>query len=209
MASVGAREHRVEVLGTILLAVAALAAAWSTFQSGRWRGEQALQGAKSQAARIGSTKASTRAGQLTQVDIATFFQWVNADAVGNRKLAHFYRLRFRAEFRPAFDAWIAARPFTSPNAPSSPFVMPQYRLAETRKSEHFDAQAAARAASAGRANDHADGYLLAVVLFASALFFAGIATKLRSLRQKEILVGLGCAILLSTAIWVATSPFSI
>jgi hypothetical protein len=209
MASVGAREHRVEVLGTILLAVAALAAAWSTFQSGRWRGEQALQGAKSQAARIGSTKASTRAGQLTQVDIATFVQWVNADAVANRKLANFYRLRFRTEFKPAFDAWIATRPFTSPTAPSSPFVLPHYRLAETRKSELFDAQAAARASSAGRANDHADNYLLAVVLFASALFFAGIATKLRSLRQKEILVGLGCVIFLSTAIWVATSPFSI
>ena len=87
--------------------------------------------------------------------------------------------------------------------------MPQYRLAQTRKPALFDAQAAARAASAGRANDHADNYLLAVVLFASALFFAGIATKLRPLRQKEILVGLGCVIFLSTAIWVATSPFSI
>jgi len=208
VASEGAREHRVEVLGTILLAVAALAAAWSTFQSGRWRGEQALEGNKAQAARIGSTKASTRAGQLTQIDIATFIQWVNAESAGDRKLARFYRLRFRKEFRPAFDAWIATRPFTSPNAPSSPFVMPQYRLAKTRQAALFDAQAAARSASAGHANDNADGYLLAVVLFASALFFAGIATKLKSLRQKEILVGLGWVMFVSTAIWVATSPFN-
>jgi len=34
------REHRVELLATIILACAAVATAWSTYQSTRWRGEQ-------------------------------------------------------------------------------------------------------------------------------------------------------------------------
>ena len=204
----GARDRRIEILGTILLAVAALATAWSTFQSGRWRGEQSAQTSKNEAARIESSEASTRAGQLTQIDIAIFIQWVDADAAGDRKLARFYRRRFRAEFVPAFTAWLASRPASSPRAPSSPFVMPQYRLAKNAESRRLQATADGHAAAASNANERADNYLLAVVLFASALFFAGICTKLRSLRQRELLLALGWLIFLGTAVWVGTSPVS-
>src|ERR1043166_8322345 len=70
------RLHRVELLATVLLAVAAVATAWSTFQSTRWRGEQAIDFSKANAARIHSSQAATRAGQLTKIDIALFGQWV-------------------------------------------------------------------------------------------------------------------------------------
>ena len=91
MESSGTRGRRIELLATTLLAAAALATAWSTFQSGRWRGVQASNTGKSTAARVQSSEASTRAGQLTQIDIATFIQWVDAETAGNRKLAGFYR----------------------------------------------------------------------------------------------------------------------
>jgi hypothetical protein len=74
-----ARHDRAELLATILLAVAAVATAWSTYQGARWRGEQAVETSMATAARIESSEASTRAGQLTQIDIATFTQWVDAD----------------------------------------------------------------------------------------------------------------------------------
>ena len=114
----------------MLLACAAVATAFSTYQSTRWRGEQAIQFSKATAARIQSSEAHTRAGQQTQVDIATFIQWVNATGAGKPKLAQFYRHRFRPEFRPAFDAWLATKPITNPDAPPTPFAVPQYRLAE-------------------------------------------------------------------------------
>src|SRR5262249_49187547 len=161
-----------------------------------------------QAARIESSEASTRAGQLTQIDIAIFIQWVDADAAGDRKLARFYRRRFRAEFLPAFTAWLASGPATNPSAPSSPFVMPPYRLAKNAEARRLQATANGHAAAASNANKRADNYLLAVVLFASALFFAGISTKVRSLRQREVLLAVGWLIFLGTAVWVATSPVS-
>ena len=130
----GARSHRLEIVTTILLAVAAFGTAWSTFQAGRWRGAQASASAKSTAARVQSSEASTRAGQLTQIDIATFIQWVNAVTADEKKRASFYRERFRDEFGPAFGAWIATRPFTNPNAPTTPFAMPQYRPERTASS---------------------------------------------------------------------------
>ena len=48
--------------------------------------------------------------------------------------------------------------------------------------------------------------MLAVVLFATALFFAGMSTKLRALRQQEVLLALGVVILLGAAVFVATFP---
>ena len=98
MADAERRSHRVDLIATILLAVAAVATAWTTYQSTQWRGELTLHGARSTAARIESSTASTKGGQLTQVDIATFTQWVNATEAGNAPLADFYRQRFRAEF---------------------------------------------------------------------------------------------------------------
>ena len=198
-----------ELLATVLLASAVVATAWSTYQSTRWRGEQAVDTSKATAARIESSQASTRAGQLTQVDIATFIQWVDADVAGNTKLARFYRRRFRPEFRSAVAAWIATSPRTNPKAPLSPFAMPQYRLAEAVRSERLNTAAGAHADAAEEANQRSGDYVLAVVLFAVALFFAGMSTKLRSLRKQEVLLALGLVVFLGTAVWVATLPVTL
>lgn len=200
------RERRIELFSTILLALAALGTAWSTYQSGQWRGEQAANTAKATAAHIQSSEASTRAGQLTQIDIATFIQWVDADVAGKDDLAQFFRRRFRPEFRPAFKAWLATKPRTNPAAPLSPFAMPKYNVAQATTSDDLNTAAGHHADDAAAANQHADDYLLAVVLFASSLFWAGISTKLRSLRQREVLLALGWLTFIGTTVWLATSP---
>jgi hypothetical protein len=200
------RRHRVELLATVLLAVAAVATAWSTYQSTQWRGQQAADNGKASAARIESSEASTRAGQLTQIDIATFTQWVDAYVAGNTELADFYRQRFRKEFQPAFEAWIATNPRTNPSAPASPFEMPQYRVAEADEAKRLDAVANARSDAASTANERSDKYMLVVVLFAASLFFAAMSTKLQSVRQREVLLGLGGTIFLGAAAFVATFP---
>ncbi|MGE5273370.1 MAG: hypothetical protein ACM3QU_06295 [Verrucomicrobiota bacterium] len=195
-------QRRVELLSTVLLACAAVATAFSTYQSTRWRGEQAADYSKGTAARIQSSAAQTRSGQQTQIDIATFVQWVDASVAGKRKVAQFYRRRFRPEFRPAFDAWLATRPATNPNAPLTPFAMPQYVVAEAVKAEQLNREAGVHAAAADQANKKANDYVLAVVLFAASLFFAGVSTKLNSLRQREVLLGIGSAMFLGTLVWM-------
>lgn len=203
------RQHRVELLSTILLAVAAVGTAWATYQSTQWRGEQAVHTSRATAARIESSQSSTRAGQLTQVDIATFIQWVDADVHDDTRLARFYRKRFREEFRPAFAAWLATEPKTNPDAPLTPFAMPQYRLATAREAERLNMLAGAQSDAAGESNQRADDDILAVVLFATALFFAGISTKLQALGQREALLALGWLIFLGTTIWLVTLPTTV
>jgi len=200
------RSNLVETIATILLAFAAVATAWTTYQSAQWRGQQASHTAKSTTARIESSTAFTRAGQLTQVDIATFTQWVNATVAGNTELADFYKARFRAEFTPAFDAWLATKPLTDPNAPKTPFEMSEYVVSENTKANELNTEATKQSAQAASSVERADNYMLAVVLFAASLFFAGISTKLRSIRHREALLALGVLIFLGTAIWLATLP---
>jgi hypothetical protein len=60
--------------------------------------------------------------------------------------------------------------------------MPEYRLQADADVADAEAQAAALSARSSEANDRANRYMLAVVLFASSLFCAGIATRLASTR---------------------------
>jgi hypothetical protein len=152
------RHRRLELVATIVLALAAVATAWSTYQGSRWRGEQAVDTSRATAARIDSAEASARAGQLTQIDIATFTEWVDATTAGDTALAGFYERRFREEFRPAFGAWLATDPLANPDAPLTPFAMPEYEVAEAQRASRLNREAGARSAAAGRANQHADDF---------------------------------------------------
>jgi hypothetical protein len=207
--SAGAGRNRVELVATILLAVATIATAWSGYQSTRWNGEQAKAGARANALRIESAKAAGLANSQTEVDVATFTQWVNAYAQDQTELADFYFRRFREEFRPAVNAWVATTPLKNPDAPLTPFAMPQYKLAARAEAERLDAEAEVYAAQVRENIQRASNYVLGVVLFASALFFAGMSTKLTSPRLRVVMLSIGCAVFLLTAIWIATSPVSI
>ena len=107
------RFHRhAEMLATILLALAAVATAWTSYQSTRWSGVQTDDYARASAARVDSTRLWTEAGQKTEIDVVTFTQWVDAYSTGDRRLADFYFRRFRPEFKPAVAAWVATFPVT-------------------------------------------------------------------------------------------------
>jgi hypothetical protein len=203
------RTVTVEVLATVLLALAAVATAWSSYQASRWNGEQAKTTSRANAARIESTRASGLASSQSQIDVATFMQWVNAFALEQTELADFYFRRFRAEFKPAVDAWIATRPRQNPDAPLTPFAMPQYRLAANQEAARLEEQAETLAAKARADVQRATNYVLAVVLFAASLFFAGMSTKLGAPRLRGVLLGLGGAVFVGTAIWLATLPISV
>jgi len=206
--AVGGRD-KVELVATVLLALATVATAWSGYQSTRWNGEQAKAGARANALRIDSAKAAGLANAQTEIDVASFTQWINAYAQKQTQLTDFYFKRFRKEFRPAVEAWVATRPLKNPNAPLTPFAMPQYRLDARVEAERLDAEAEVFAAQVRRNIQRASNYVLGVVLFASALFFAGMSVKLTSPRLRVAMLSIGCAVFLLTALWIATSPVSV
>jgi hypothetical protein len=202
-------EGRFELAATVLLAIAAVATAWAAYQSARWHGEQAKAQSASIAARVESARSAGVANRQVQIDVALFTQWVDAFALDETALAAFYRKRFRPEFEPAFEAWVATRPRTNPDAPLSPFAMPQYKLAAMATADQLEARAAAFSARVGLYIQRADNYSLAVVLFAAALFFAGISTRLHAPTPRKLILGLGYTLFLGAVIWIATFPVSL
>ena len=208
-AAPGRSEHVLELVSTILIAVAAVATAWSGYQSARWSGEQAKAYARANAARLESTRASGLANTQTQIDVATFTQWVDAFALEQEELADFYYARFREEFRPAMEAWVATMPRTNPDAPLTPFAMPEYRLEAQDEAERLEAVATTEADDASTFNQRSDNYVLAVVLFATSLFFAGISTRLPTTRSRAAILALGCITFVATLVWVATFPVNV
>jgi hypothetical protein len=199
----------IDIASTVLLALATVATAWAGYQSSRWHGEQAKAQSRATAARVEASRTSGVANREAEIDVAVFIQWVDAQAQRDTRLERFYRRRFRDEFKPAFQAWIATRPLTSPSAPLTPFAMPEYRLAATEEVERLEASATAAAADAEDDIERADRYVLAVVLFASSLFFAGISTRLRTRTGEAAILGLAWVLFLGTVIWIATFPVSL
>jgi hypothetical protein len=203
------RELIAEVAATVLLALAAVATAWAGYQASQWHGEQALASSRATATRIESARASGLANRQVQVDVATFTQWLDAFAQGEGGLAAFYRRRFREEFRPAFERWIASRPLRNPEAASTPFALPEYRLAAAGYADRLEAEAEAAGEDVRTDVGRAEEYVLAVVLFATAIALAGIGARLRLFPIRVAVLAVGWAVFLGTVAWLATFPVSV
>jgi hypothetical protein len=205
----GSREQRVELATTVILAAAALASAWCAYESSRWSGVQAIDFARAGALRVESSKADGRANTQESIDVSLFSNWLNAFATDQTELARFYQDRFTPRLEPAFDAWIAQKPRTNKNAPPSPFAMKEYVVPDRVESAQLVAQADEATAEAKRNNQRSDNYVLAVVLFASALFIAGVSSRLENLANRTALVILAFLLFGGAVVWVATMPISI
>ena len=173
-------DERIEIASAILLALATVLSAWGAYQATRWSGEQANNYAESSSFRADSNRHGTVASRNVQIDVQTFIAWVDAKARKDATLAAFYVARFRAEFLPAFDAWRLGPDKDAAGLPSgTPFKEPSYIIAEQVLSDEAYAKADAALAEAQWNNQISDDFVLTAVLFASVLFFAGIAARFR------------------------------
>lgn len=223
---------RVELVATVALAIATILTAWSAFQAGKWGGIQAINFSEAGAARTESTRADTRAGQQSQIDAAMFIDWVTAisndldsgkiviDSASEYEpsdgtVSGFLYKRFRDEFRPSVDAWLATDPLNDPTAPRTPFDMvdadgdPVYVTALSREADRLTAVADQKAQDARDANQNGDNYVLTMVLFASVLFFAGVSSKLLARRNRIIALAFGVVILISGMVILASLPIQV
>jgi hypothetical protein len=162
---------------------------------GRCAGLQTISFSQAGALRTESMRASTSAGQLVQLDVGMFTKWVEAWADGNEELATFFQERFRDEFAPAFEAWIALDPANNPGAPDSPFGMPEYKLSLLEEAEWLELEAEAKFAEGREANQQSDDYILNAVILASVLFLSGIATRFDWLPVRVAIVVASLALL--------------
>jgi hypothetical protein len=199
------RDRRVELIAAIMLSIATVVTAWSAYQATRWSGDQAEDYTSASATRTESVRASTEANRQILIDVATFLNWLDAEQSGDHALADDIHARMRKEFLPAFDAWLATAPAGSiPDG--TPFELPEYRLAAEERAKRLEAKAAALFEDGNESNEVGDDFVLAAVLFASVLFFSGLAGTFDSLRAQLFLLILGGVMLVIGTVIVVTLP---
>ena len=109
------RFEAIEILEALILALVAVATAWSGYQAAQWAGKRAEQYAEATRLRITGEGLVTLAGQERIYDSDTFNSWLAAKLNGKEEAAEFFERRFRDEYRPAFTAWLRTDPFKKRN----------------------------------------------------------------------------------------------
>lgn len=201
-------ERRFEIIATLVLAVAALATAWSSYQASLWDGTQSSNYTQSSGLRVDAAEKNDEAYALRLADLSVLEGYLQATTTGNDELADFYLERVREEARPAFDEWIALEPLTNKDAPASPFELPSYQLAAAQEADALTAQADAVHASGEEANGFSDTYTLSTVLFASALFFAAISDRFAVSGARASLLGLAGVIVVVGMVVAFSQPLT-
>jgi hypothetical protein len=171
-----------------VLAIAALATAWSGYQASLWDGIQSSNYTQASGARTNAAQLRTEANQFRLADLSVFENYIDATLTGNDEVADFYFQRFRDEFRVGFEAWIALDPLENPDAPPSPMAMEEYQLAPDSEAEQLETRADELFAAGEEANNVSDIYTLTTLLFAAGLFFAAIAERFEYFRAQVILL---------------------
>ena len=198
--------HGLELFGTVLLSVAALATSWAGFQATLWSGNQMARANESVSLRAKSTRASTRAGQLVTIDVGLFNSWLTERFRGDATLQQFLESHFRPEFKVAFDEWIASDPLHSPKAAPTPFVLASYHVRSADSAEMYESQADSAENLSATANTTSDAYVLAAVILATVMFFAGTAQQTTNRRLRLFLLGLASVAWVAAVLRLFTLP---
>jgi hypothetical protein len=198
----------VEITCAVMLSLATISTAWCAYQSTLWNGVQTFRLAAANRAGRDSSAATLAALQVRAFDGSMFINYMEAKHEGNERHEKFLFDRFRPEMKKAIDAWLKTDPFNNSAAPLSPFKMAEYAQPELEQSKRQDEQFNQAYAAAQHANGTSDTYVLLTVLFASVLFFGGIAGTLDSRRLRVIILAIALAFFVVTLAYLATMPLS-
>ena len=184
------RDRAREIVTVAILALAALATAWSGYQASLWDGIQSSNYTQASGSRTAGAQQHTTANQFRLADLTVFESYINATLQGDEEVAAFYFERFRDEFQVAYDAWTALDPLNNPGAPPSPLGMPEYQLAADLEADRLEVRADELLAAGEEANTISDVYTLTTLLFAAVLFFAAISERFEYYKAQVALLAI-------------------
>ena len=172
------RTDWIELAAAVILALATIVAAWSAYQATRWGGEQAKASRSALEARADASHLNPIYAAEVQVDVQLWTLWLQQASEDNEDGIAFVQERFRDEFKPAFEAWLAQVP-EGEAPPGTPLEMPEYAPESRDQAEQRLEDSEAFADESAKANQTGDNFVLTAVIMASVLFFAGVGTKLK------------------------------
>jgi hypothetical protein len=190
----------IEIIEALILALVAVATAWSGYQAAEWAGKRAEQYAEATRLRVTAEGLATLAGQERIYDSDTFDRWLAAKLDGKEEAAGFFERRFRDEYRPAFAAWIGTHPFKNAQAPPGPIFMPEYHNAKHEQFLGLNKQAAEMADQGTKSGETGDQYVRITVLLATVLLITAIGQRFR-FKSVRVVFMILASLLLCLPLW--------
>ncbi len=183
-------EFTIEILEAIIIAMVALATAWSGFQAAQWNGHQAELYGEANGLNLEAASLATLAGHEHIYNTNTLNAWLNANIEGNKKIAQFYERRFLPEYKNAFDMWKKTDPFNNSDAPIGPTYMPGYKSSKMEEAGNLSRESMSKFNQGTKARAIADDYVLNTVFLATVLVLAAISQrfKIKSIRTGLIIM---------------------
>ena len=189
------RFETIEIIEAVILALVAVATAWSGYQAAQWAGKRAEKYAEASRLRVTAEGLATLAGQERIYDSDTFNSWLAAKLDGKEEAASFFERRFRDEYRSAFTAWLATDPFNNAQAPPGPIFMPEYHNAKHEQFLGLCKQAAEVADQGVKSGESGDKYVRITVLLATVLLITAIGQRFRVKAARVVFMILACLLL--------------
>jgi hypothetical protein len=196
----------VEIVEAVLLAIVAVATAWSGYQAAKWDALSAQDYNLASRTAVLSQEKATLAGQDRLYDIVTLNGWVAAKVAGRDKLAEFYERRFRPEYATAFAAWWKLDPMNNPSAPPGPIFMAEYSNASSQESARLAGEAQHNFEKGVNTRETGDRYVKVTVLLATVLLLTALSQRFEILGPRLAVVAVAFVLLVISTYWILTFP---
>jgi len=195
-----------EIAEAILLAVVAVATAWSGYEAAKWGALSDQNYTLASRTTVMSQQKATLAGQDRLYDIITFNGWALGRTAGNEKLTAFYERRFRPEYAIAFEAWKALDPLHNSTAPPGPIFMPEYKNANANESVSLAEQANDYFAKGVATRETGDEYVKVTVFLATVLLLTAISQRFSIFGPRVAVLAVAFVLLAVSAFWIIHLP---
>ena len=201
------RHSRMIQIGeAVLLALVTITAAWAGYSAARWGTDSRFEIAQSSTLRNLATRDDLTALSLRDFDASTFNAWFIAFTLNSPQKEVIAERRFRAQFRVAFNAWMATNPLHNPNAPPGPTYMPQYKQPAQAQANALDSAADAKFNAGNHAGLVSDDYVRITVFLAAVLFLVGIGSSFKLHGVRYALITFGSVLLILSAVLILRQP---
>jgi hypothetical protein len=197
----------VETACAILMAVASLGTAWTSYEVSRWAGRSGEKAGASAALERKANLMRIEGFQVQGAQLQVFLEYVAAHMSGNAALEHWFVDRFPPELKKAFDTWIAQKPFENAGAPLHPFLPGIYEMRFTKEIEESLKESARLADDSRTAGVVASSYLSTTIVLATVLFFEGITARLGTSKLRLGTFWFGAVLFLISIVRVVTLPW--
>jgi hypothetical protein len=195
-----------EIVEALVLAIVAIATAWSGYQAALWTGHQSELYGQASKLRVQAEGATTYANQERLYNASTVVEWLKAEAHSDKKLTDLFERRFLPEFRPAFEAWKKTDPLNNASAPAGPQLMAEYRSSKTEQAARLNAQATEVFEQGTTGRQYADEYVRATVTLATVLLLIAISQRFKTRRVRVGLLVIAMFLLFFPVYHILTLP---